>query len=174
MMNKEIEHKFLVRGAYKPYAQSVSHIIQGYISSDVARTVRVRIYGEKAFLTIKGASSADGLQRYEFEKEISVGEAEQLLSLCEPGVIDKNRYLVACGSHVCEVDEFFGENKGLVMAEIEVDAPDEHFEKPDFLGREVTGDTRFYNSQLRLHPFMEWGREFMHGAKSFSVENMRG
>jgi adenylate cyclase len=155
-MDNEIEHKFLVKGPYKSYAKSFAHIVQGYISTDVARTVRVRIYGEKAFLTIKGPSSADGLQRFQFEKEISIAEAQQLLSLCEPGIIDKNRYLVNCGDHTCEVDEFFGENEGLVMAEIEVNSPNEVFQKPSFLGKEVTGDKRFYNSQLRLHPFKEW------------------
>lgn len=166
-MNKEIEHKFLVNGAFKSYAKSVAHIVQGYISSDVSRTVRVRIYGKKAFLTIKGPSSADGLQRLEFEKEISVGEAKQLMQLCEPGVIDKNRYLVSCGNHICEVDEFFGENEGLVMAEIEVDSPDELFEKPSFLGKEVTGDKRFYNSQLRVHPFKEWRGELLKARHEF-------
>ncbi len=152
----EIERKFLVEGDYKSRAYAQSRIVQGYICSAHGRTVRVRIRDAKGYLTIKGASDAAGMSRYEWEKEIPVDEAEELMKLCEPGVIDKTRYLVRSGKHVFEVDEFYGDNEGLVMAEVELASEDEPFEKPDFIGREVTGDVRYYNSQLMKHPFKEW------------------
>ncbi len=152
----EIERKFLVRGDYKQLAASHSRIIQGYISSQRGRTVRVRLRDEKAYLTIKGPSLDGGLSRYEFEKEITRDEGLSLLRLCEQGIIDKVRWLVPVGKHVFEVDEFFGENAGLVMAEVELKAADESFERPDFLGEEVTGDRRYYNSSLRLCPYTTW------------------
>lgn len=153
----EIERKFLVCGAYKCYASSVSHIVQGYISSQRGRTVRVRLRDGRGFLTIKGPSDQEGLSRYEFEKEITAEEATELLRLCEPGVIDKKRYLVPVGNHIFEVDEFLGENEGLVIAEVELGTVDEPFERPDFLGQEVTGDRRYYNSMLRSYPYRQWG-----------------
>ena len=110
----------------------------------------------KGYLTIKGASDASGLSRYEWEKEIPLNEAEDLMKLCEPGVIDKTRYLVRSGRHTFEVDEFYGENEGLVVAEVELASEDEAFEKPDFIGQEVTGDIRYYNSQLRKRPYTTW------------------
>jgi CYTH domain-containing protein len=116
----------------------------------------VRIRGDRGYLTIKGASDEKGLSRYEFEKEITLDEAEQLFKLCEPGVIDKTRFLVKSGSHVFEVDEFYGDNEGLVIAEVELQAEDEAFEKPSFIAKEVTGDRRFYNSHLRKFPFVIW------------------
>ena len=153
----EIERKFLVKGnGYKQQAYSQSHIKQGYISSSHGRTVRVRIRDERGYLTIKGPSKDGGLSRYEFEKEITKEEAEQLMRLCEPGIIDKTRYLVKSGKHTFEVDEFFGENEGLVIAEVELGAEDESYEKPDFIGQEVTGDRRYYNSHLRKNPFSRW------------------
>lgn len=152
----EIERKFLVTGEYKSLSTSHSHIIQGYISSQKGRTVRVRIRDRKAYLTIKGPSRDGGLSRYEFEKEITLDEGLSLLSLCEPGIIDKVRWLVPVGTHTFEVDEFFKENEGLVMAEVELISPDEQVQLPGFLGREVTGDRRYYNSSLRLHPYKEW------------------
>lgn len=155
-MPLEIERKFLVAGEYKPLATSHSRIVQGYISSQRGRTVRVRLRDGRGFLTIKGPSSADGLARYEFEKEITQDEALSLLRLCEPGIIDKERWLVPAGHHVFEVDEFFGANAGLVVAEVELSAEGEAFARPPFLGREVTGDRRFYNSCLRAHPYSEW------------------
>lgn len=155
-MPLEIERKFLVAGEYKALATSHSRIVQGYISSQRGRTVRVRLRDGCGFLTIKGPSSADGLARYEFEKEITQDEALSLLRLCEPGIIDKERWLVPVGRHVFEVDEFFGANAGLVVAEVELAAEDEAFARPPFLGREVTGDRRFYNSCLRAHPYSEW------------------
>lgn len=157
MSGLEIERKFLVTGdAYKQAAYGSSRIKQGYICSGGGRTVRVRIRGGRGYLTIKGPSDAKGMSRYEFEKEITLEEAEQLFGLCEPGIIDKTRYLVKSGKHTFEVDEFYGDNEGLVMAEVELESEDEAFEKPSFIGREVTGDRRFYNSHLRKHPFAIW------------------
>ena len=156
-MALEIERKFLVRGDFKSRSFSHSRISQGYICSGHGRTVRVRIRDEKGYLTIKGPSDNGGITRYEFEKEITLQEAEELMKLCEPGVIDKTRWLVKSGEHVFEVDEFFGENEGLIMAEVELKSEDEVFEKPDFIVREVTGDRRFYNSHLRKYPFVVWG-----------------
>lgn len=153
---KEIERKFLVKGEYKSLAFSQSRIVQGYICSASGRTVRVRIRDDKGYLTIKGASNASGTTRYEWEKELPLCEAEELMKLCEPGVIDKTRYLVQSGQHVFEVDEFYGENKGLVIAEVELAAEDEAFVKPAFIGEEVTGDTRYYNSQLMKKPYTTW------------------
>ena len=155
-MPQEIERKFLVKGEYKSQAYAHSRIVQGYICSARGRTVRVRIRDGRGYLTIKGASDAAGMSRYEWEKEIPLPEAEELMKLCEPGVIDKARYLVRSGKHVFEVDEFYGENEGLTMAEVELASEDEPFVKPDFIGQEVTGDVRYYNSQLMKHPFKEW------------------
>lgn len=157
-MPQEIERKFLVTGEYRSKAYAHSRIVQGYISSARGRTVRVRIRDDKGYLTIKGASGASGLSRYEWEKEIPLDEARELMEICEPGVIDKTRYLVRSGNHVFEVDEFYGENEGLVVAEVELSAENEPFVKPDFIGREVTGDIRYYNSQLRLRPYRSWER----------------
>ena len=160
MSGLEIERKFLVRQDrdFKALAYAHDRIKQGYICSGRGRTVRVRLRGERAYLTIKGPSVDGGLSRYEFEKEITLEEAEQLFLLCEPGIIDKTRYLVRSNSgHTFEVDEFYGENEGLIMAEVELQSPDEPFEKPDFIGEEVTGDRRYYNSHLRQNPFSVWG-----------------
>ena len=157
MSGLEIERKFLVRGNdYKSVARSSSHIRQGYICSGHGRTVRVRTRDDRAYLTIKGPSPDGGLSRYEFEKEISLDEAAHLFELCEPGVVDKTRWLVDYEGHTFEVDEFHADNDGLVMAEVELQAPDEPFAKPTFLGREVTGDRRFYNSHLRAQPYCLW------------------
>ena len=155
-MHFEIERKFLVKGSFKEQASSSSHIVQGYISSMRGRTVRVRIRDEKGYLTIKGPSDRGGLVRYEFEKEISLQDAHDLLKICEPGIIDKTRYLIPYGGHVFEVDEFYGDNEGLILAEVELESPDEPFERPAFLGREVTGDRRFYNSCMRVNPYCQW------------------
>lgn len=155
-MPQEIERKFLVTGEYKSQAYAQTRIVQGYISSARGRTVRVRIRDDKGYLTIKGASNASGTSRYEWEKEISLEEARELMQLCEPGIIDKTRYLVQSGIHTFEVDEFYGENDGLVVAEVELASEDESFEKPVFIGQEVTGDIRYYNSQLMKHPFKTW------------------
>lgn len=159
MSGIEIERKFLVHKdgqRYKALAYGSSRISQGYICSERGRTVRVRIRDGKGFITIKGPSGENGMSRYEFEKEITPNEAEHLMRLCEPGVIDKTRYLVKSGKHVFEVDEFYGDNAGLVMAEVELQSEDEPFEKPEFIGDEVTGDRRFYNSSLRKMPYCLW------------------
>lgn len=157
MSGLEIERKFLVKkgGAYKRAAFSSSHIQQGYIPSETA-TVRIRLRDDKAYLTIKSKSADGGLSRYEFEKEILPDEARELLKLCQGGVIDKHRYLVRSGNHVFEVDEFHGDNDGLVMAEVELASKDESFEKPSFIGPEVTGDRRFYNKHMLRFPYSLW------------------
>ena len=159
MSGLEIERKFLVCGeGYKQQAFHHSRIKQGYISSRRGATVRVRLRDGQGFLTIKGPSDDKGMSRYEFEKEISAEEAAHLFELCEPGIIDKTRYLIDYHQHTFEVDEFYGDNEGLVMAEVELNAEDEAFDRPAFLGREVTGDRRFYNSHLRKFPFVIWGK----------------
>lgn len=157
-MAQEIERKYLVHGDYKAQAYVVSHIQQGYIGTKPGRTVRIRIRDEKAYITIKGPAGKAGISRYEFETEIPLADARDLLLLCEPGIIDKHRYLVKSpdGRHIWEVDEFHGDNDGLVMAEIELRSEDEEFEKPDFIGKEVTGDRRYYNGHLRANPYKLW------------------
>lgn len=155
-MSKEIERKFLVIGDFKSQAFRSERITQGYLSSVPERTVRVRIKGNEGFITIKGLSNASGLTRYEWEKEIPVDEARELLQLSEPGMIDKSRYLVQVGKHVFEVDEFYGENQGLIIAEIELQSEDEPFEKPEWLGEEVTGDPRYYNAMLSKKPYKSY------------------
>ena len=155
-MAQEIEKKFLVAGDFKPFAKKATRIIQGYLSSVPERTVRVRVKGEKGFITIKGIGNQSGASRYEWEKEIPVEEAKELLNLCEPGIIDKTRYYIDFGRHTFEVDEFHGDNEGLTMAEIELTSEDEAFETPSWLGEEVTGDRRYYNSYLAKMPFTKW------------------
>ncbi|RHJ93444.1 CYTH domain-containing protein [Parabacteroides bouchesdurhonensis] len=155
-MATEIERKFLVAGDFSKEIYSSQRIVQGYICSLPGRTVRVRIRGEEGFLTIKGASDEKGLSRYEFEQKIPLKDAEQLLTLCEPGVIDKIRHLIKAGEHTWEVDVFHGANEGLVIAEIELTSEDEPFEKPAWLGQEVSGDRRYYNSMLTKHPYTQW------------------
>lgn len=149
-MALEIERKFLVlNDSYKQEAFSHSHIIQGYICSERGRTVRIRIRDDRAYITIKGPSMDGGLSRYEFEQEIPLEDGLNLMKICEPGIIDKVRWLVKSGEHIFEVDEFFGKNEGLVIAEVELKSADDNPKIPDFIGKEVTGDRRYYNSQLR-------------------------
>ena len=155
---QEIERKFLVKGDYKNIAFASVRIVQGYLSSAPERTVRVRIKGEKGFLTVKGISNASGTTRFEWETEISLEEAQSLLNICEPGVIDKTRYLVEAAPYIYEIDEFYGENEGLTVAEIELPSEDAVFEKPEWLGEEVTGDVRYYNSMLMKVPYEKWGK----------------
>lgn len=155
-MGQEIERKFLVRGEFKSSARKAMRISQGYLSSVPERTVRVRVRDNQGFITVKGKSDIRGVSRFEWEKEISVDDAFALLGLCEPGVIDKTRYLVDYAGHTFEVDEFYGDNEGLVMAEIELSCEDEAFEKPDWLGDEVTGDSRYYNAALTKNPYINW------------------
>ena len=153
----EIERKFLVNSnEYLKSFTKQNRIVQGYLSSDPKRTVRIRLKGQNGYLTIKGESNESGLTRFEWEKEISYSDAENLLRLCEKGVIDKIRYEVIIGVHVYEVDVFAKENEGLVIAEIELSSEEETFEKPNWLGKEVTGDERYYNSYLSKTPFKNW------------------
>ena len=154
---QEIERKFrVVSTDFKEESHQKYRIKQGFLNTHPARTVRIRITGTKAFLTIKGKSNQDGLSRFEWEKEIDVNEAQQLLTLCEPGMITKDRYLVKNGNFTFEIDEFYGENEGLIVAEIELNKETDSFEKPNWLGEEVTGDARFYNSQLSRKPYKNW------------------
>ena len=155
-MNYEIERKFLVKGEYKSQAFTHWRIVQGYLSSVPKRVVRIRIKGDFAYITVKSTVSGNGLTRYEWEKEISVSDAEDMLKFCEKEIIEKTRYLVKVGAHVFEVDEFYGSNKGLLVAEVELQSEDEEFEKPEWLGKEVTHDVRYYNSMLVKNPYSEW------------------
>ena len=153
----EIERKFLVQSEeFKAISFAKNEISQGYLNSNPERTVRVRIKGNQGYLTIKGKGNETGMSRLEWEMEIPVDEAKMLLNLCESGVISKMRYEVKFGNHVYEVDEFFGENEGLVLAEIELKSEDEAFEKPDWLGEEVTNNEKYYNSYLSKNPFKNW------------------
>lgn len=153
----EIERKFLVHSdEYKAHALSEKRIVQGFLNTHPERTVRVRIMGEKGFLTVKGKSNKTGTTRFEWEQEISVAEAEALLKLCEEGIIEKRRYEVKNENHTFEIDEFFGKNQGLTVAEIELSEEDETFGKPAWLGKEVTGEVRYYNSALSKNPFQNW------------------
>ncbi len=156
-MALEIEKKFLVTSrAYRRLASKRSRIAQGYLSSVPQRTVRVRIKGRSAYLTIKGIGTDDGSTRYEWEKKISLVDAKALLKICEPGIIDKIRYEVKAGKHLIEVDEFHSENEGLVTAEIELKNADESIDKPMWLGKEITGEIKYYNAMLVKHPFTKW------------------
>lgn len=156
-MATEIERKFLVNSDdYKAEAFEAVHIVQGFLSSVPERVVRVRIWGERGFITIKGIGDANGVSRYEWEYEIPVGEARELLRLCEPGVIDKTRHLVRVGGLTFEVDEFHGDNAGLTVAEVELPAEDTPYGRPAWLGEEVTGDPRYYNASLSRHPYSTW------------------
>ncbi len=157
-MAQEIERKYLVVGEYKHLAHNSMHLVQGYIASG-KRTVRVRVGDGGAWLTIKGPSRNGGLSRYEWEKEIDPTEAMELLQLAQGAVIDKVRYYVDYTGHTIEVDEFIGDNEGLVVAEIELQSEDERVELPEWIGREVTGEKRFYNSHLREHPYSKWSTE---------------
>lgn len=153
----EIERKFLVKSEeYKNSSFEKNEIAQGYLNSNPDRTIRVRIKGNKGYLTIKGKGNETGMSRLEWEKEIPVDEARTLMNICESGVITKIRYEIKFGNHVYEVDEFFGENEGLVIAEIELESEDETFEKPDWLGEEVTNNEKYYNSYLSNYPYKNW------------------
>ncbi len=155
-MAVEIERKFLVKGDYKSSIYNSVRITQGYLYASEEKTIRIRLKGEKAFLTIKGKSTPDGISRFEWEKEIKTSDATHLLDLCEPGIIDKTRNLIKAGQHVFELDEFHGDNEGLLIAEIELQSEDESFPKPDWLGDEVTGDIKYYNAMLAKNPYKNW------------------
>ena len=155
-MAQEIEKKFLVAGEFKESAKKATRITQGYLSSVPERTVRVRVKGEKGYITVKGIGNDSGASRFEWEKEIPVEDVRDLLKICEPGVIDKTRYLVDCDGHTFEVDEFYGDNEGLVVAEVELSDETEAFTRPSWLGEEVTGDKKYYNSMLMKNPYKNW------------------
>jgi adenylate cyclase len=155
-LKREIERKFIVTGDFRKDVLNSTRIIQGYLSSVPERTVRIRIRNDKAFLTIKGPGDPSGISRFEWEKEISVKDAEDLMNLCEPGIINKIRHEIMVGKHIYEVDEFLGENYGLIIAELELSDEYESFEKPEWLGKEVTGDQRYYSSFLSAHPYSKW------------------
>ena len=155
-MAQEIEKKFLVAGEFKESAKKATRITQGYLSSVPERTVRVRVKGEKGYITVKGIGNDSGASRFEWEKEIPVEDVRDLLKICEPGVIDKTRYLVDCDGHTFEVDEFYGDNEGLVVAEVELGDENEAFTRPSWLGDEVTGDKKYYNSMLMKNPYKNW------------------
>ena len=153
----EIERKFLVKSnAYTEESFKTTRITQGFLNTDKNRTIRVRIKEDKGYLTVKGKSTNNGLSRFEWEKEISKTDAESLLQLCKKGIIDKIRYHVKVDNHIFEVDEFLAENKGLIIAEIELNHEKEIFKKPNWLGKEVTGDIKYYNSQLSKQPYKFW------------------
>ncbi|WP_224491234.1 CYTH domain-containing protein [Robertkochia flava] len=161
---KEIEHKFLViTDDYRRSALKKTPIEQGFLNTDPDRTVRVRLRGSKGYLTVKGRSNDSGTSRFEWEHPISKNEAKALLSLCEPGAIKKTRFEVEYEGKLFEIDVFHEDNEGLVIAEIELEAEGEHFEKPEWLGREVTGVKRYYNSMLSKHPYSNWSEEERNG-----------
>lgn len=154
---QEIERKFLVTSeGFKNEAHKRARIVQGFLNTNPERTVRVRVQGKDGYLTVKGKSTASGLSRFEWEKQISLAEAEELLHLCEPGIIEKTRYEIFFDDHTFEVDDFLGENEGLIIAEIELQSETETFQKPDWLGEEVTGKLKYYNSHLSKNPFKHW------------------
>ncbi len=155
-MNLEIERKFLVEGDFKPFVAGENRIVQGYLCSTPGRSVRIRISGGRGILTIKGMSNESGMSRFELERELSLSDAEALMKLCEPGMIEKTRFLVPAGRHIFEIDVFHGENAGLTLAEIELSEETELFEKPPWLGQEVTGRIEYYNSSLMRNPFSRW------------------
>lgn len=154
-MSLEIERKFLVNGPFKQLVRSSVRISQGYLCCDEERTVRVRLWGDEGRLTIKGRSTDNGLTRFEWEIPIDKNDALELLQLCLPGRIDKTRYLVDWGNLTFEVDEFYGDNEGLLIAEVELPSADTPVDLPPFIGREVTGDEHYYNSYLARHPYLQ-------------------
>jgi adenylate cyclase len=156
-MAQEIERKFLINGDFKRFSTGETRIVQGYLSSVPERTVRVRVIDKNGFLTVKGIGNESGTSRFEWEKEIPLSEANDLLKICEPGVIDKTRFVIPeKGGLQFEVDEFHGDNQGLTVAEIELPSEDHKFERPDWLGKEVTSDVRYFNAMLMKNPFKNW------------------
>lgn len=155
-MPQEIERKFLVKGDFKSFVVKKINIEQGYLSSDPERSVRIRITDDTGFITIKGSATGNGFTRFEWEKEISLNEAKELMKLCLPGKIQKTRHIVPIATHTVEVDEFYGENDGLILAEIELASENECVELPNWLGEEVTGNLSYYNSELVKKPFNKW------------------
>lgn len=155
-MSTEIERKFLVAGDFRPFVRASERIAQGYLCTDPERTVRIRLKGEKGYITLKGAGNASGTSRHEWEYEIPGPDARELLTLCISGSIDKTRHYVPAGKHTFEVDVFYGSNEGLIVAEIELTDENEAFEHPVWLGKEVTGDNRYYNVSLSKNPYKNW------------------
>lgn len=156
-MAQEIERKFLVKNDdFKNESFKQIKIVQGFLSTVPERTVRIRIMANKGFITVKGIGNESGMSRYEWEKEISIEDAKDLLKISEPGVIDKTRFNVKSGGHTFEVDEFYGDNDGLIVAEVELDSEDENFIKPSWLGEEVTGQIKYYNAVLMKKPYKKW------------------
>jgi CYTH domain-containing protein len=156
-MSLEIERKFLVKNLdFKLESYEKKYIKQGNLNTDKNRTVRIRVSNTKAFITIKGKSNKMGTTRFEWEKEIALSEAEELLLLCEPSIIEKHRYFIKKGIHTFEVDEFLGDNLGLIVAEIELNFENETFDKPNWLAKEVTGTVKYYNSSISKLPFKNW------------------
>ncbi|MDR1097472.1 MAG: CYTH domain-containing protein [Tannerella sp.] len=153
----ETERKFLVaNNSFADGAFQAKRIVQGYICADTERSVRVRISDREGFLTIKSETNDRGWSRYEFEQPIALQDAEELMKLCLPGLIDKMRHYVKVGGHIWEVDVFHGKNEGLVVAEIELESEDEVFDLPSWIDREVSGDPKYYNLMLARHPYTTW------------------
>ncbi len=156
-MAQEIERKFLVKNEdFKKESFKDTKIVQGFLSTVPERTVRIRIKGDKGFITVKGIGNESGASRFEWEREISVEDAKNLLKISEPGVIDKTRFNIKAGRHTFEVDEFYGENNGLIVAEVELVSEDEDYIKPAWLGEEVTGQVKYFNSMLMKNPYKDW------------------
>ena len=155
-MAQEIERKFLVKGEFKQFALSSTYIVQGYIYFDKEKSVRIRIKGDKGYITVKSSVGDSKVTRNEWEYEIPASEANEMLRLCGENVLEKTRYIVNIKNLVVEVDEFYGENEGLLLAEIELTNESQQFEKPEFLGHEVTGQPRYYNAQLCVNPYSKW------------------
>ena len=156
-MAQEIERKFLVTSNnFKQESFKEMKITQGFLSTIPERTVRVRVIENKGFITVKGLGNESGVSRYEWEKEIAVNDVLDLLKICEPGIIEKKRFNVVSGKHIFEVDEFYGENEGLIIAEVELSSEDEIFDKPKWLGAEVTGEIKYYNAMLMNNPYNKW------------------
>ena len=156
----EIERKFLVKSStYRELSDSKTAMVQGFLNTDPDRTVRIRVHGEIGYITIKGRSNETGTTRFEWEDQLNVADARELLKICEPGLIEKTRYEVNLGDHTFEIDEFHGDNEGLIIAEIELQDENETFPRPDWLGKEVTGDIRYYNSNLTKQPYKTWNDE---------------
>ena len=155
-MPTETERKFLVKTEKLHLPEAGRKITQGYLNSSPERSVRVRLLDQSGYLTIKGKTNASGVTRYEWEREISKSDAVELLTLCEPGVISKTRYEIIFKDHLFELDVFHDLNNGLIIAEIELSDENEPFEKPDWLGKEVTGNIKYYNSYLSKIPYIKW------------------
>ncbi len=154
-MGIEIERKFLIKGDFLPFVKKEERIVQAYLCASPERTVRIRIKGEKGYLTIKGPSNGNGFAHKEFEYEIPVEDAEEMLPLCSSGRIEKTRHYAEYKDYTYEVDVFHGAHEGLILAELELESENQLYEKPDWLGDEVTGNKHYYNAYLATHPYPE-------------------